>query len=271
MKNNFKNALAMEDYFDKYLEYFPDAPSLVLVRSVELKNFPKEFIREPILDLCCGDGFFSKCLGLSEIYGCDIDKSAIKKAEDTNIYKEIRVCDVRDLTVYSDAYFQTIISNCALEHVNEIDRTLTNIARILKTRGCLIMSVPGNNLNDWYLPKIIFERLGLHKYGKYLLGEFNKRQTIINLYSLNKWRKKLDDAGFKIVKHFFLFNERYYKVATFLDSLGGHFLGKFHLIFRRITPLTFRKFLWWRMLKPIYLKSEPIDFGGELVIVAEKK
>ncbi len=267
----FKYIRDDNDYFEKYLEYFPDEPSLVLVRSVELKNFPKEFIRQPVLDLCCGDGFFSKCLGLSEIYGCDIDESAIKKAEDTNVYRQAKVCDVRDLSVYPDAYFQTIISNCALEHVDGIDRTLTNITRVLKTGGHLIMSVPSNNLNDWYLPKIIFEKFGLHKFGKHILEKYNKRQVIINLYSLNMWLEKLNGAGFKIVKHFFLFNERYYKVATFLDSFGGYFLGKFHLIFRMITPVTFYKFLWRKMLKPIYLKSEPIDFGGELVIVAEKK
>lgn len=35
--------LQSKDYFEKYLEHFPDAPSLVLVRSVELKNFPSNF------------------------------------------------------------------------------------------------------------------------------------------------------------------------------------------------------------------------------------
>lgn len=262
--------LQSKDYFEKYLEHFPDAPSLVLVRSVELKNFPREFIRQPVLDLCCGDGFFSKCLGLSKIYGCDIDKVAIKRAQDTNIYKETKVCDVRDLSLFQSGYFHTIISNCALEHVNGIEISLAGIARVLKSGGHLIMSVPSNNLNDWYLNKLIFEKLSLHKYGEHLLEKYNKRQAHINIYSLNIWRKKLEDVGFKIQKYFFLFNERDYKRVTFLDSLGGLFLSKLHLIFKSIIPRNFRKAIWRKVLKPIYLNSEPLDFGGELVIVAEK-
>jgi hypothetical protein len=46
-----------KDYFEEYLKEYPDAPSLVLVGSVELKNFPYRYLEPPILDLCCGDGF----------------------------------------------------------------------------------------------------------------------------------------------------------------------------------------------------------------------
>lgn len=132
------------------------------------------------------------------------------------------------------------------------------------------MSVPSDNLNNWYMPKIIFEKMRLHKYGKYLLEKYNKRQTHLNLYSLSCWKIKFKKAGLKIVKSFYLFNEKHYKIATVLDSLGGPILSKVYLVFRMIIPLTFRKLLWRRILKQIYLDSGPLDFGGELIIVAQK-
>jgi len=263
--------LGNRDYFEAYLEHFPDAPSLVVVRSVEAKHFPKDFLRQPVLDVCCGDGFFSMCLGLNEIYGCDIDESAIKKAEDTNVYKEARVCDVRDLSVYADAYFETAISNCALEHVDGIDRALANIARVLKNGGHLVMSVPADNLNNWYLPKVICEKLGFDNYGKTLLGKYNKRQSVFNIYSLSIWEQKLAAAGLEVTENFFLFSQKEYMLVTFLDSLGGPLLGKLDFIYRKLTPTVLRKIIWRKVLKPIYVNSKPIDFGGELVIVAGKK
>jgi len=263
--------LENRDYFETYLERFPDAPSLVIVRSVEAKHFPKDFLRQPVLDLCCGDGFFCKCLGLSQIYGCDIDESAIRKAKDTGVYLETKVSDIRNLSGYPDAYFETAISNCALEHVDGIHRALANVGRVLRNGGYLVMSVPADNFNSWYLPKVICEKLGFGNYGRTLLGKYNKRQSIFNIYPVSIWKQKLEDAGFRIEKHFFLYSQKEYMLVTFLDSLGGSFLGKLHSIFRKLTPTVLRKVMWRKVLKPIYLNSKPIDFGGELVIVAEKK
>ena len=127
----------VKDYFEEYLNYFPDAPSLVLVRSVELKNFPKDFLKHPILDLCCGDGVFAKLLGMSGIYGCDINRDAIEKAKDPFVYKDLKVCDVRDLSEYPDEYFQSVFANCALEHVEDINIVLSEVNRILAKGGIL--------------------------------------------------------------------------------------------------------------------------------------
>lgn len=260
-----------KDYFEIYLEHFPDTPSLVLVRSVELKNFPKELIRQPVLDLCCGDGFFSKCLELTEIYGCDIDKSAIKKAEDTNVYKELTVCDIRDLSVYPDAYFRTILSNCALEHVDGISDVLSEVGRVLQKGGSLLMTVPSELLWDAFPPKKLFQSIGIRGSGQKLLADYNKKQTIRNILSLNQWAELLNNAGLKIFHHFYLFDEGRYRVAMLCDWLLTlriyNITGR---IFSLVLPCWARKRFWRRILKQSYLKSTPLEKGGELVIVAKK-
>ncbi|OQX54924.1 MAG: hypothetical protein B5M53_05165 [Candidatus Cloacimonas sp. 4484_209] len=123
-----------KDYFETYLEYFPDAPSLVLVRSVELKNFPREFLKPPILDLCCGDGFFASTLGLKDISGCDLSERAIQLAQEKGVYSDLTICDVRELP-YEDNRFDSILSNCALEHVEEISIALSEVGRVLAKGG----------------------------------------------------------------------------------------------------------------------------------------
>lgn len=258
------------DYFEMYLERYAGVPSLVIVRSLELKHFPKEFLKSPVLDLCCGNGFFSECLGIKDIFGCDIDNNVINKAKTLNIYKEVRNCDVRDLSPYSDESFDTVISNCALEHVDGIDKALGEVSRVLKKGGHLIMTVPSENLNYWYYPKIFFNKIGLKTYGMKLFNSYNNRQAHLNILAEDLWKNKLGHKNLNIIKRFYFFNENEYKFATFLDSLGGHILRRINFIFIKTTPLIIRKFFWRNLLKPIYLNSLPLEKGGELVLVAQK-
>jgi len=259
------------DYFETYLDY-SDAPSVVLVRSVELKHFPREFINPPVLDLGCGDGFFTEILGLRGIYGCDIDENIINEARrKKDVYSSTVVGDGKNLQViFKKNFFQTIISNCVMEHIDGIDETLDSISASLKKGGHLIFSVPSDNLSDFYFSKLIFRKIKLRKYGEKILANYNKRQHHINIFGLDDWKLKLAKAGLKINKSFFLFNKNEYAMITFMDSFCGSYPYKLNTFFRKITPRILRKRLWRLFLKPIYINSKPLDNGGELIIVAEK-
>lgn len=260
-----------KDYFEIYLTKFPNTPSLVLVRSAELKNFPIGYMKEPILDLCCGDGFFAKCLGLSGIYGCDLNANAITKARKLkDTYKEIKKCDARDLKFFNNSEFNTVFSNCALEHVDGIGMALTNVSRVLKTGGHLIMSVPGENLNDWHFFNNYFSGIGLHTLGQHLIDKYNKRQSHVNIYPLHVWEENLKQVGLKAVHSFYIFNKKEYEFSSFLDSLNGGFLGRINSVVNKIVPVSIKKFLWRKLTKQIYMNSKPLDIGGELFIVAKK-
>ena len=259
-----------KDYFETYLEYFPDAPSLVLVRSVELKNFPREFLKPPILDLCCGDGFFASTLGLKDISGCDLSERAIQLAQEKGVYSDLRICDIRELP-YEDNRFNSILSNCALEHVEEISIALSEVGRVLARGGHLIMTVPSKLLLDGFPPKKLFESIGIRDFGKRLLDEYNKKQAHRNILPLNQWKKLLNEAGLTVIYHFYLFDESGYKIAMLCHWLIT--LRVFNIanrFFRLIFPCPARKAFWRRLLKRYYAKSTPLEKGGELVIIAKK-
>lgn len=250
-----------KDYFEIYLSSFPNSPSLVIVRAVEAKNFPKEYLKEPILDLCCGDGFFAKTLGLSNIYGCDIDMISLEKATKQGVYKEVKLCDARTLDKYPSEFFNTIFANCALEHIDGIEQAIASISRVLKNGGSLIMTVPSENLNRWF------------PFGKSKLVKYNQRQRHVNIMSENAWRELLLRHSLIVERTYYLFNEKQYKIVILFDALP-EILPKpifrlYHLVLK-ITPKPVKKFIFSNFLKPIYQSSKPLNSGGELVIEAKK-
>jgi len=242
---------ANQDFFEIYLNHFPTSPSLVLVRSVELKNFPKQYTQYPVLDLCCGDGFFASLLGLKgNIYGCNINIDALKIAKRRGVYKDLKCLDVINLDQYPDNMFNTVISNCALEHVKGLEFTIKEVARVLKKNGTMIISVPSNNLNMYYPGT------------KEKLALYNKRQAHFNIFSLEDWRIILKQ--FSILYHYYLFNREQYKLCITLDSLP-ELLGTFYMIYHLITkfvPRNILKCIWRKKLKTIYLQSQPLLENG---------
>lgn len=260
-----------KDYFEKYLDFFPDVPSLVFVRSVELKNFPTEFLVPPILDLCCGDGFFAYNLGLKDISGCDISENAIQIAQEKGVYSDLKVCDIRNLP-YDDNSFNGILSNCALEHVEQINIALSEVSRVLTKEGTLIMTVPSELLLYGFPPKKFFKSIGFGKLGEKLLDEYNHKQAHRNILTLNEWEKLLNESGLKVYQYFYLFDESSYKSAMLYDwLLTLRVFGIINRFFRIIFPIRVRKAIWRRLLKQYYLKSAPLKNGGELVIIARNE
>jgi len=176
-------------------------------------------------------------------------------------YKEVYKCDARSLDVYPDSFFNTIISNCALEHIDGIELALKSSYRVLNKKGKLIMTVPSSNLNRWFPGS------------KEKLVKFNARQRHLNIYSIDEWRDLLNRIGFQIVEYYYIFDEKSYKVALFLDALP-EMLSKFYVIYHyalKLTPKSIKRFLFRVLLKKYYIQSKPIiGNGGELVIVAQK-
>jgi SAM-dependent methyltransferase len=265
-----------KDLFERCLNKYRDLPSVALIRSVELKLFPREFLKEPILDLCCGDGFFTDCLGLKGVSGCDIDGNALKQAQSLNgTYGYVCSDDARKLSKFGDRAFSTVFSNCALEHVDGIDAALGSVCRVLKTNGHLVMTVPAEHLNEWFFPTAFLMAIGFEKYGRRLLKEYNKKQNHLNIYPLETWKQKLEEHNLKIVKFFYLFRKDEYTKVTFfesfaLDSFPGTFFKKMYRLWKRIMALETRMAVWRKIMKPVYDNAVELKSGGELVIVARK-
>ena len=97
-----------------------------------------------VFDLGCGDGTMGlllKEIRSVSIDGCDISKTAVNRAQDH--YDDVHQINIdeNDLPVNSDAY-DVVICTDVLEHTLSPRHALSEIQRILKNEGIVVVSVP---------------------------------------------------------------------------------------------------------------------------------
>lgn len=89
-----------------------------------------------LLDFGCGGGYLLNNFKNKDKYGFEINKDAIKNCESLNIKVFNNFDDIED------NFFDTIISNHALEHVPRPLDTLRDLYKKLKINGTVIIVVP---------------------------------------------------------------------------------------------------------------------------------
>jgi len=104
-----------------------------------------------VLDYGCGDGKFTNTLvnaGASEVFGIDISQNALGFARKLVPSANFMVFQGEQIE-FSDKYFDVIFSLDVIEHIsdNDRDRILTELIRILKPGGKLVLTVPSINKN----------------------------------------------------------------------------------------------------------------------------
>lgn len=106
-----------------------------------------------VLDAACGTGYGADILSkyAQEVHAIDISDDAIKYAQD-NYKKEnlnFKVADIENLP-FKDNYFDIVVSFETIEHVNKEKQKnfLSEIKRVLKDDGILIMSTPNREIYD---------------------------------------------------------------------------------------------------------------------------
>ncbi|MFA6417344.1 MAG: class I SAM-dependent methyltransferase [Patescibacteria group bacterium] len=107
-----------------------------------------------ILDIGCGSGndllnsrkFINNQVDI-KMYGIEIDEKTAASAQASGI--ETAVINIEnDRFPFSDNFFDIIIINQVLEHTKEIFFIISQMNRILKTDGILIVGIP--NLASWH-------------------------------------------------------------------------------------------------------------------------
>ena len=99
-----------------------------------------------VLDIACGVGYGCKILsekGARNVTGCDISIESINYAKEHYSGEGIRfqVNDIKKVN-FSDEEFDCIVSFETLEHVKDQEIVITELKRVLKKGGILIISTP---------------------------------------------------------------------------------------------------------------------------------
>lgn len=240
----------MNYYLIKYLEARPMFLAAIRVPEAALYNKYSAYIKNLSLDFGCGDGFFAETVfGKNKIdIGLDIKNERSEKIIAKNIYKKVVFYDGKKIP-FTNNYFRTVISNCVLEHVADINSAVAEIYRVLKPGGFFIATVMADKWNNYMFGRKIF--------GQLYVNYMEKRQVHLNLFSYNKWSEFFKSNGFKIIKSAGYLDEKY---SQFLDL--AHYLSLPSLIsfklFNTWQPFPkLNNFLWNKYLtKKINIKVD---------------
>ena len=188
-----------------YLSWAPfslTVREVVRIHSLLLLNSQFGFLSKGrILDVGCGDGNWWKHIlpnNLSMVHGIDISDTEVNLAKKVITAQNLDITSPKLLTEISYPSFDTVIGNCSLEHVKEIDLAFKNIYSVLNAGGQFILLVPSPY---WALKghsvqflNAISPRLSMSASG--LLNGFFQHW---HLYHYKIWGHILNETGFETV------------------------------------------------------------------------
>ncbi|MGD0352437.1 MAG: class I SAM-dependent methyltransferase [Dehalococcoidia bacterium] len=241
------------------------AISEALWRFLEFKEISLAVpqMEAPLLDLGCGNGQFSYALFQKIKAGVDSNAELLKAARNLNVYDILLAADARDLPFPNNS-FKTVFCNCTLEHINNPEKCIAEVNRVLDKKGKFIMTVPSEFFNDMLL-----------FHSKWYANMRNRHLSHINLFTLETWENLLDNSGFNVAQTLLYAPLGFMKLWDCLDigyrTRVPYTASLWGLLLRRkaILSLLYRK-----------LSGESSDFpesqkkikkGGGRLFIAEKR
>lgn len=200
-------------------------PHFHIIRSVETRLIADclKGAEGPYLDLGCGDGCFASSVGVSGVYGVDIDREALSRLRLGATYAGAVYASASELPFKSE-FFNAAFSNCAIEHMDCLESVLKETARALKTGGVFVFTAPTPAFFKAIEQDEVLRKLGLNTQA--VIDEYNSFHRHVNILGLEDWRNNLQAAGFTVASH------QYY-----LPGEIGSFVARMDILYTIEGPL----------------------------------
>lgn len=150
-----------------------------------------------LLDIGCGrpskfmsDGAFLNFIDRKESVGIDLNEINLSKH---NFIK----ANILNMP-FSDKYFDNIVAMEILEHIEEVDKALLEIKRIMKDDAVLVISTPDNSILwkfIWFIWSNTFGRMWRHKH----VIEYNKKEWIDKISNYFKVEETNNHFSFDLI------------------------------------------------------------------------
>ena len=198
-----------------------------LIRTIEgrllLENGP---LPRPLLDIGCGDGHFAEVfLGKAE-FGLDVDVVTLVQSRRRCVYRHLGAASAARMP-FRDGSFASVLANCALEHMPDLDAVLDEGARVLQPGGTFVFTVPNEKHNRNLVVARGLDRIGLRTAAAAYREWFRRMQAHFHMYGVDEWRRRVEARGLVVTVCRDYLSPR----ATALLELG-HYAGWHNLLSR---------------------------------------
>jgi SAM-dependent methyltransferase len=234
------------------------APHRAILRAVECKFMGRVPLTSPVLDIGCGDGHFASIaydqlpldVGI-DVFARDLREAATRPG----IYRSVMFASATVLP-YADASFNTVISNCVIEHIPDNEAVLREIQRVLRPGGVFATTLPSEFYPEYLLGATVFRKLRLgglaRAYGRF----FNRISNHYHVCSPAVWRQRLTSVGFVVEEQTY-----YFSAAAHRRFDLSHYLGVPNLVTKRLLGrwvlFEGQMRLFERWLRPYYAERLP--------------
>ena len=146
-----------------------------------------------ICDIACGNGYIARRLmreSAKEIWASDISPELIKLADEKyeNLGIKFSVQEAEDFTDMPENYFDLVIIHMAIWYVEDVDKFLANVYKILKPKGRFIFSI------DHPLKWSLYTAIDAVKQDE-TDTEQEKYLEVRKVKTFNNWLQKQDDLA----------------------------------------------------------------------------
>ena len=98
----------------------------------------------------------------------------------------------------ASATFATVISNCAIEHVPDLNGLLAEAHRVLQPYGRFIFGVPSPYFAQFLLGSTILQSVGASRLAAAYGEWFHRHSQHYHVYTLHQWQVLLADHAFDV-------------------------------------------------------------------------
>jgi SAM-dependent methyltransferase len=246
------------------------APHRAILRAVECKFMGRVPLTPPVLDIGCGDGHFASVAydNLPLDVGIDVQARDLTEAANrAGVYRKVMFASATALP-FADASFNTVVSNCVIEHIPDNVAVLQEIGRVLRPGGTFAATLPSEKFPEFLLGSTLFRKLGLRKLSQAYGSFFNRISYHYHVHQPAVWRKWLTAVGLVVEEQTY-----YFSAAAHRRFDLSHYLGVPNLVSKRLLGrwmlFEWQRKLFERWLRPFY--EEPLPQAGAYQFVHCRK
>lgn len=258
----------MKDYLVEQLKDM--APHRAILRAVECRFMGQVPLERPTLDIGCGDGHFAS-IAYSDLpidIGIDVkERDLSEAAARPGIYRKVMFASATELP-FEDASFNTVVSNCVIEHIPDNPAVLREISRVLRPGGTFATTLPSEHYPDFLFGSTAFRKIGLQALGRAYGRFFNRISYHYHVYPPEEWRRRLETVGLVVEQQTY-----YFSAAAHRRFDLSHYLGVPCLVSKRLLGrwmlFDWQRKAFERWLRPYY--EEPLPAMGAYQFVLCRK